>query len=109
MKLSCIFNVDLEQVKPRVWDKSERSCGLCDFKGYSEKAMRDHKINHLETAVNCEQCGKLVGNRNGLTLHMRKMHKVDEGNAHNDSTLLQVFLVVWRSTVHISLLYFPWK
>merc|ERR1719234_787833 len=38
-------------------------------------------------AVKCDLCGKLCGNRNGLTLHM-KTHK-DEGKAHNDSTLLQ--------------------
>ena len=74
-----------------MWDKNERSCGECDFKGNSEKAMKEHAINHLGTAVNCDQCGKLYGNPKGLTLHMRKMHKGDEGKAHNNSTLLQVF------------------
>ena len=81
-------------------DKKERSCGECDFKGTSEQAMKKHAISHLETAVNCDLCGKLCGNRNGLTLHMKR-HK-DEGKAHNDSTLLQVlwlFLVTENNLI----------
>ena len=76
-------------------DKSERTCGECDFKGNSDNAMKKHAISHLESAVRCEQCDKVCGNRNGLTLHMKKMHKGDEeGNAHNNSKLLQVFCLV---------------
>ena len=91
LELSCVYNeVDLEQVKHRVRDKKERFCSECDFKGNSEQAMKKHAISHLETAVNCETCGKLCGNRNGLTLHMRKLHKEDEEKTHNDSSLLQV-------------------
>ena len=89
-------------------DKSERTCGECDFKGNSDNAMKKHAISHLESAVRCEQCDKVCGNRNGLTLHMKKMHKGDEeGNAHNDSKLLQVFCFCGLTAVHTFLLIPP--